>query len=178
MEPVRLRSGREVSIRPIRPDDGRALCAAHERLSPKSQYQRFLGAKPRLSAADARYLTDVDGIDHYALVATPTDRADWIMGVGRFVRREDESDAAEFAVVVGDPFQGEGIGTELIDRLARAARERGIARFTAMVLADNRAAHRLIHRLAADGLVPHREAAKRPLRHLGAVHEVVVELAA
>jgi GNAT superfamily N-acetyltransferase len=179
MDKVLLRTGRDVSIRPICASDGAALCAAYERLSERTQYQRFLAAKPRLSAEDVRYLTDVDGSDHYALVATPSDRVDWIIGVGRFVRHGDEPQAAEFAVVVSDPYQNEGLGTELIERLARAARSRGIARFTATILADNRPAHRLIHRLAAGGLVPRGEAATRPIeRHLGAVHEVVVELAA
>jgi RimJ/RimL family protein N-acetyltransferase len=179
METVLLRTGREVTIRPICASDGPALRAAYERLSERTRYQRFLAAKPRLSAEDVRYLTDVDGGDHYALVVTPTDRVDWILGVGRFVRHSDEPQAAEFAVLVGDPFQNEGIGTELIERLASAARARGIARFTATILADNRPAHRLIHRLAAGGLVPRGEAATRPIeRGLGAVREVVVELAA
>ena len=52
MEFVRLRSGREVAIRPIRADDVGRLEAAHARLSPDSRYGRFLAAKPRLTSEE------------------------------------------------------------------------------------------------------------------------------
>lgn len=178
MEVVRLSSGREVAIRPICAADAHALKLAYARLSPRSQYQRFLGAKPSLSAADTRYLTDVDGVNHHALVATPVGAPDWILGVGRFVRLPEDPRTAEFAVVVGDPFQGEGLGTELVERLARAAHRLGIVRFTATVFAENLPAHRLMHRLAAGGLVPQGEAARTIERHNGPVDELVVDLAA
>src|SRR5450759_1558767 len=108
MDPIHLRSGRAVWIRPITPDDAHALKLAYARLSPRSKYQRFLAPKPYLSASDTRYLTEVDGTDHYALVATPADEPNLIIGVGRYVRLPDDPLAAEFAIVVGDDFQGEG----------------------------------------------------------------------
>lgn len=148
MERVRLRSGRMVAIRPIQADDGERLEASHGRLSPESRYRRFLAAKPRLSADEVRYLTEVDGRDHVALVVTPAGDPDRIIAVGRFVRHRGDPAAAEFAIVVGDPYQGEGLGTELLRALADAALERGIVRFTATVLADNEAVHRLLRRLA------------------------------
>ena len=143
MEPIRLRTGRDVRIRQIRPSDAHALKLAYARLSPRSKYQRFLAPKPQLSTADTRYLTEVDGEHHYALVATPADEPELIIGVGRYVRLSDDPLTAEFAIVVGDEFQGEGLATELLERLAAAAREGGVERFTATMLADNRPAHRL-----------------------------------
>lgn len=166
---MRLRSGREVAIRPIRAADAGPLEAAYERLSPESRYRRFLAAKPRLSAHEVRYLTEVDGSDHFALIATLVEDPEVLIGVGRFVRDEGDPTAAEFAIVVGDPYQGEGLGTELIRRLADAAIERGIDRFTATVLADNEAIHRLLHRLAGRFA---------EYRRSGAVEELTVELAA
>jgi RimJ/RimL family protein N-acetyltransferase len=137
-----------VEIRSIRTDDGPRLRASHSRLSPKSQYQRFLGVKPELSAADTRYLVDVDGCSHFALVATEAETGQ-IVAVARFVRLSDDSEAAEFAVVVGDDYQRQGLATELMDRLAAAAAQRGVRRFRAAMLADNVAIRRLMQRLAA-----------------------------
>lgn len=169
METVKLRSGREVIIRQIRPGDGPWLKAGYRALSPESQYRRFLGSKPRLTDTDVRYLTDVDGHDHFALVATTARAPDWIIAVARFVRSSEDPQAAEFAIVVGDPYQGEGLGTELLERLASAATARGVHRFRATVLAENMAIHKLTRRVA--GRLPRQ-------RHLGTVDEVEVELAA
>jgi GNAT superfamily N-acetyltransferase len=169
MEPIRLPSGREIAIRPIRPDDGPRLEAAYERLSPRSQYQRFLASKPRLTPRELRYLTDLDGSDHVALLATPAENPNFILGVGRYVRLAADSRAAEVAIVVGDPFQGEGIAAALVERLGKVAAANGVERFAATMLADNVPAHRLMSHLAGGFATEHR---------LGAVDEVEVQLAA
>src|ERR1039457_2425148 len=96
---------RVVDIRPIRSDDGARLQTYHLGLSDESRYRRFLGVKPRLRDADARYLVEIDGSDHFALVATAATSGDGpgeIVAVARFIRFPDEPDTAEFAVVVGD----------------------------------------------------------------------------
>jgi RimJ/RimL family protein N-acetyltransferase len=147
-DPFTLPSGEEVAFRHIRPDDKENLAAAFGRLSPESQHKRFLAAKPRLSASDLRYLTEIDGFDHVAVLAVLADDPDAILGVGRFVRLTDLPDTAEVAIVVGDPFQGKGLGRELGRRLADEAREHGVARFTATLLGDNVAAHRLFHTIS------------------------------
>lgn len=166
MDIVTLPSDRRVGIRPIQADDGPRLRAAYERLTPQTKYLRFLAVKPRLTAADVAYLTAADGTDHVALVATPAEDPGRIIAVARFVRLGDEPEAAELAIVVGDPYQGEGLGTELLARLAEAARAGGIARLKATMLADNVPVHRLLrHGVAHE-------------RHLGAIDEVEVELAA
>ncbi len=179
METVTLKSGRRVLIREIRPDDGPRLELSYRALSPQSQYRRFLASKPRLSDADIRYLTNVDGRDHLALVATTTTAPEWIIAVARFVRFAEDPEAAEFAIVVGDPYQGEGLGTEMLERLAAAATARGIRRFRATVLAENVAVHKLMRRLTSH-LSPTAAspAAASRERHLGAVDEVELELAA
>ncbi len=143
-------TGFPVEIRPIRADDGVRLRASHARLSPESRYRRFLAAKPTLTESDARYLVEVDGRDHVALVATaPVDGADGeIVAVARFVRLPDEPDTAEFAIVVADAYQRRGLATELLRDLAAAATERGITRFRATMLSDNLAIQRMLERLA------------------------------
>lgn len=164
MGPYFLSDGTAVEIRPIRHDDSERLRAAHARLSPESRYRRFLGAKPILSAGDVEYLVDIDGSDHFALVGSvPDGRDESIVAVARFVRLADDPAAAEFAIVVGDSYQRQGLASELLARLAAAARERGVERFRAAILSDNVAIHRLI-----DGLADGEIAAA----HSGSVSEV------
>ena len=133
----------ELRIRPIRPDDKALLVAGHGQLSERSVYQRFLAPKPRLSAAELRYLTEVDGVDHVALVAVLAHAPQVLAGVGRWVRDPQTPDAAEIAIVVADDLQGRGVGRSLGAALAQEARRRGITRFTALMLPDNDAAQRL-----------------------------------
>lgn len=169
MELIRLKSGREVLIRHIRPEDGECLQLAYDHLSPESRYRRFLAAKPHLSASEVRYLVNADGHTHVALIATRPDDAGSILGVGRYVRLPEDPEAAEFAIVVGDPFQGEGLGTELLERLADVAVAHGVTRFHATMLAENEPAHRLLHRLGK------RQAR---LRRVGHLDEYEIDLAA
>lgn len=167
MDAITLKSGRQVEIRPIGPGDGPSLSAAYSQMSDETKYRRFLAVKPHLTGSDVRYLTNIDGARHVALVATPAGRPDEILAVARFVRLPEERDSAEFAIVVGDPYQGDGLGSALMERLARAAVERGVKRFIGMMLAENVAAHKLTRRLAG-------ELARE--RHFGPVDELEVEL--
>ncbi|HWE10140.1 MAG TPA: GNAT family N-acetyltransferase [Solirubrobacteraceae bacterium] len=156
MDLCALPDGRVVTIRPIRPDDRERLQLSHARLSELSRYRRFMSSKPVLTASDASYLVDIDGRSHYALVATVAEPAgEAIIAVARYVRLSADSDVAEFAVVVGDAWQRQGLGAELLGRLADAAVTRGVDRFYATILADNVAIRRLIDRLA-DGPVNRR----------------------
>ncbi len=141
-------SGEAVAFRYIRPDDKERLAAALGRLSPESQRRRFLPPKPRFSSSELRYLTEIDGFDHVAVLAVLADDPEAIIGVGRFVRLRDLPDTAEVAIVVGDDFQGQGLGRELGRRLADEARDRSVQRFTATMLGDNVAAHRLFHSIS------------------------------
>ena len=142
------KSGARVAFRYIRPDDKERLAEAFGSLSPESQYKRFLTAKPRLTSSELRYLTELDGVDHVAVLAVLADDLDHIVAVGRFVRLRDLPDTAEVAIVVGDPYQGQGLGRELGRRLADEARARSVRRFTATLLGDNVAAHRLFHAIS------------------------------
>jgi RimJ/RimL family protein N-acetyltransferase/nucleotide-binding universal stress UspA family protein len=133
-----------ITIRPITPDDRDALRAGFERLSPESRYRRFFVPMQELSDRDLDYLTQVDHRDHEALVAVDP-RSGELVGVARFVRTS--GDEAEPAIVVADDWQGQGIGTRIMDRLVARAREEGIHRFRAPVLANNEDALRLLTRL-------------------------------
>jgi acetyltransferase len=164
-----LPDGTQILIRPIEPADKGRLSIALARLSQRSIYRRFLGAKPKLSAAELRYLTEIDGHDHIALVAFLADDPESIVAVARCVRMPDAPDTAEFAIVVGDPLQGRGLGSLLARELATAARSAGIRRFSATMAGENVAVRRLI---------AHFTAALERDEIAGGVREVVVRLAA
>ena len=153
---VELRDGSRVRVRPIEPDDRDALAAAFERLSDRSRYRRFLAATPRLTSTVLTYLTDVDHHDHEALVAFDEASGD-LIGVGRFVREEGDDEAAEAAITVADDWQGRGLGTTLLELISARAREEGIERFTATLLAENREMLDLFDALGPVRVVDRRE---------------------
>ena len=146
-EAVRLRDGAEVFISILGPEHRGALAAGFEGLSKESRFRRFLSPKSSLSEAELSYFTDIDGETHFALAAghRRSDGSAAGLGTARFIRRPDDPDSAELAVVVVDEWQGRGLGRILLDRLVAAARERGIERLIGTVVATNRP---MIHLLA------------------------------
>jgi L-amino acid N-acyltransferase YncA len=161
-----LTDGTEVTLREIRAEDKPLLAAGHARLSERSRLTRFLASKPKLTDSDLRYLTEVDGVNHYAVVALS--QGD-IVGVARWVRLHDDPEAAEAAVVVGDRLQRRGLGKLLARQLADAAKARGVKRIRASILSDNPPADALM-RVIGDRLTDS--------GHDHGVHELTVELAA
>jgi GNAT superfamily N-acetyltransferase len=136
MSEATLRDGSRVEIRPVRRSDAELLLRGFERLSEESRYRRFLCSMPELSEAMVRYLTDVDHHDHEAVVALDPATGEGV-GVARYVRDGDRRERAEAAVTVIDDWQRRGLGTLLLELLAVRAREEGIDRFTALMLASN-----------------------------------------
>jgi GNAT superfamily N-acetyltransferase len=164
-----LPSGSRVLVRPIAADDKDKLERGLRQLSDESIRKRFLAAKPRFTKAELRYLTEVDGVNHIALVAVLEDDPEQLVAVARCVRLPDRDATAEMAIVVGDPWQNQGLGRMLANALADAAKAVGIRRFAATILGDNEPARRLMRTFA------------RRLKeaHAGyGVREVLVELAA
>ena len=141
---TKLRDGSTVVIRPLQPDDRDLIRSGFERLSDRSKYLRFGTVLPKLSDEQLSYLTEIDHHDHEALLALDPDSGDAI-GVARFVRVGDN--VAECAIVVADDWQNLGLGTQLMARLTERAREEGVERFTAHVLAENADALRLVENL-------------------------------
>ncbi|MBA3328533.1 MAG: GNAT family N-acetyltransferase [Solirubrobacterales bacterium] len=138
-----LPDGTRLRLRFIDPGDKPLLAEGLARMSRRSVHQRFLAAKPRFSSAELRYLTEVDGCDHVAIVAVLADEPSSLVAVGRFVRDRERPDEAEVAITIGDPWQRMGLGRAIGLVLADEARRRGIRRFTATLLGTNVAAHRL-----------------------------------
>lgn len=147
-----LADGTRILLRPIRPDDAEALREGFERLSPRSRYRRFLTPQRALTSEMVRYLTEVDGERHIALVAgveSPDLKHEEGIGVARLVRLDDEPDVAEAAVTVIDDYQNRGLGKLLLAALLRAASDRGIKMIRAEVLASNEPIQHLLARAGA-----------------------------
>jgi len=131
--PVILGDGTPAGIRPVYPGDQQELLRG-ELFSARTRYQRFLGAG-QVTPALARYLTEVDYVDHFAWVAV--DGAGALIGGVTYVRSASDVSLADISLMIKDEFQGRGLGTLLLGAVAIAARRNGIARFSADVLAEN-----------------------------------------
>jgi len=136
---TQLPDGAVLSLRPIRPDDGPMLAEGFRRLSPESRFLRFFSPLDHLSAAQLRYFTDIDYVDHFAWVATIATPDDPALGVGvaRYIRSKSDPSAAEAAVA--DDHHRRGIGSIMLEALAAVALTRGITAFHLLVRSDNHA---------------------------------------
>lgn len=131
---VVLRDGATGHLRPMTSADADAVQAFHMAQSQSSIYMRFFTYKSKLTSKELRRFTELDYNDRVAFVIT---RGADIIGIGRYDRLDDPS-VAEVAFNVSDHHQGRGLGSILLEHLAAAARERGIDRFSAEVLPENR----------------------------------------
>ncbi|HEX6799080.1 MAG TPA: GNAT family N-acetyltransferase [Ktedonobacterales bacterium] len=133
---LELLTGERIQVRPIRPGDAARLQAFHSQLSADSVVFRFFRYLPVLPDADAARFTHVDYVDRMALVATDgKGEGERLLAVVRYDRIT--SDTAEVAFVVADHWQGHGIATALLHRLAAFARLQGITHLLAVTLATN-----------------------------------------
>ncbi len=154
-ERAALADATRVVLRPIRPTDAPLLQEGFRRLSDRTRYLRFHGPRGDLSPEELRFLTEVDGERHFALVAA-LEQSQRLVGVGRFCRGTGFGDAAELALVVGDDFQGKGLGELLLSRLREAALERDVTRFTGAVLYENGAMRGLLRKVGGRVAIPSR----------------------
>jgi acyl-CoA synthetase (NDP forming)/GNAT superfamily N-acetyltransferase len=125
-----LMDGRIVHVRRISDGDEEALSALYSRASPRSRYLRFFSAGISIEREVQRLL--VRGDDHLALLAEHDGVA---IGVASYEILNGTQ--AEIAVLVDDAWQGDGIGSLLIEHLAAVARSAGIQELLGDVLAAN-----------------------------------------
>ena len=141
-----LRPGADgVELRPLRPDDSAAVLAVFAGMGPRSRELRFLASKTRLTGADVRQLTAVDGRNHVGVLAVA--RRARPIGIARFIRDRIDHESAEVAVEVVDEWQDRGVGTRLLLELRQRAVEAGVRRLKVFVSPDNSAVLRLLARM-------------------------------
>ena len=132
----RLRDGREVEIRALRPEDLPGLRETATRMSPETIYRRFFAPKRSFTEKEIDFFLNVDFTSHVALVAVLEEAGrPQIVGGGRYIGSGPA--CAEVAFAVDDPHQGLGIATRIMRHLVGIARANGIAQLTAEVLAEN-----------------------------------------
>lgn len=137
-EELRLANGREVLIRPIRPDDAIVLRAGFELLQPEEIRQRFLHAVNELTPAVAQKLCRPDPRTEFALVVSePLPPGEALVGGVARVSVKPGTRDGEFAILVSRYVAGMGLGRHLMRRLVRWARGKKLDRMTGDVLADN-----------------------------------------
>ncbi|MEV7937899.1 MULTISPECIES: GNAT family N-acetyltransferase [unclassified Kitasatospora] len=138
---ILLRDGGTARIRPITPEDAERLVEFYAQVSDQSKYFRFFAPYPRLSEKDVRRFTHHDFVDRVALAVVVRDRFIATVRYDRIDAQGRPSEAgtdAEVAFLVQDAHQGRGVASALLEHIAAVAQERGIRRFQAEVLPENR----------------------------------------
>jgi RimJ/RimL family protein N-acetyltransferase len=133
-----LKDGTTVTIRAIRRDDRIRLLEAFKNLDRESVYRRFFSPKKELTESELKQLTDVDFSQVVALVVTKQGKdGEILIGGGRYAADDAGSAQAELAFMTDDNYRGLGIASLILRHLVRIAREAGLSRFVAEVLAEN-----------------------------------------
>jgi acetyltransferase len=152
VSPFTLRDGTRTTIRPIRPEDEPLMIAFHETLSEQSVYSRYFQTMKLSTRVAHERLTRICFIDYDREMALVVSRRPThpgrheILAVGRLSRLLG-ANAAEFALLVADPYQGQGLGVELLGRLLQIARDEGLRIVTAEMLRNNRPMQRVCEKL-------------------------------
>lgn len=139
-EPITLKSGRKVLLRPIRPEDEPAHQAYHARLTPEDIHFRFFGLVREFPHSQMARFTQIDYDREMAFIATAPDEQGKpeTLGVVRIIGDPDNQ-RAEFAINVRSDQKGQGLGHILMEKIIRYSRERGTKVMVGEVLSDNRA---------------------------------------
>ena len=136
------KDGSEVMFRPIQPEDETMLRRFHETLSERTVHMRYLHAmqlSQRIAHERLARLCYIDYDREIALVAVrrnPYNNEPELMSVGRLTKRHG-TDSAEYAIIVSDRFQHQGLGKEMLRRLVEVARDEHIGMVFGTVLEDN-----------------------------------------
>lgn len=151
-----LPGGNDVIIRPIRPEDAELTQDFVSSLSEEAKYFRFMDAVKALSPTLLASLTQIDYTREMALLAlTEIDGREVELGVARYAMTPD-GESCEFALVVSDAWQKQGIGHKLMGVLMDVARSKGVQTMEGEVLKTNHPMLKLVQALGFHS-VPHPE---------------------
>lgn len=136
IEPILLKDGTLVQLRPIHPKDGGHAERFKGKLSEQSIYDRFLGYIPKVSKKIVDRMTDIDYSKEMAIVAEVSiDDEKEIIAVARIA--SEIKTETEFAVIIADNWQGKGLGNIMTDYMLKIAREMGFEKIVALVFKHN-----------------------------------------
>jgi acetyltransferase len=144
------KSGLRILIRPIRPEDAELFADLFATLSPTSVYYRFFRHMKMLAPEMLAMLTQIDYDREMALVAMDQSAdSDKMLGVARIISDPDGK-KAEFSIMIGDPWHGQGVGAQLLLNLLKVAIQRGVEKVWGTVLQDNIHMQRLGRKVGFD----------------------------
>jgi acetyltransferase len=139
----KLKDDRAVLLRPIRPEDEPLENELWKTFSEETQRFRFFSPMRTWSHATLVRYTNIDYDREIAIIANLTEDGEKKMiGVVRMILEPPDFKTAEVAIVVGDPWQGLGLGTKMIDCIIKIARDRNLESIYGLILRDN---NRSIH---------------------------------
>jgi acetyltransferase len=150
--PWTMKDGNEVTFRPIMPEDEPLVVKFHESLSEQSVYMRYFHMIALSQRIAHERLTRICYVDYDREIALVVEQRNGetgersILAIGRLTK-EPGTDEAQFAILVADPAQGRGLGSELVRRLLEIGRKEGVKRITAEILQDNYAMQKICERL-------------------------------
>ncbi len=135
---VKLKDGRVAQLRPIKPEDEPMWHQLLASCSPETIRMRFRYMFKATTHEMAARFCFIDYDRELAIVAEIEEEGQrQLMGVGRLVADSDHSNA-EYAVLVGDPWQGLGLGSLLTDYCLEVCPRWGISRVIAEMAPENR----------------------------------------
>jgi acetyltransferase len=145
------KDGTKVTIRPILPEDEGLLVKFHTVLSDRTVYMRYLQPimlQERVMHERLARISHVDYDREIALLAEGTSETDeeYIMGVARLSKIHGTNEA-RLSILIGDPYQGIGLGGELVRRAVEVARTERLERLSAILTADNQVMQHIFQKL-------------------------------
>ncbi len=147
IQSFKMRDETPVTIRPIRPEDEPAMVHFHGTLSEQSVYSRYFHHMNLSYRVSHERLTRICFIDYdREMVLVAESAGHEIIAVGRLTRQRGSNDA-EFAVLVGDPWQEHGVGGAMMRILVDVARQEHMTRVFGQILTDNRAMQEICKQL-------------------------------
>ncbi|MEO1208928.1 MAG: bifunctional acetate--CoA ligase family protein/GNAT family N-acetyltransferase [Cyanobacteria bacterium J06638_20] len=152
VSPWQLKEGQSVTVRPIRPEDEPLLVDFHRTLSEESVYFRYFHLMTLSHRIAHERLTRICFIDYDREMALVVDQKDSttgdhiILGAGRLSKLHGRNEA-EFALLVSDAYQKQGVGTKLLEQLVAVGRDEGLDTITAEILHENRAMQRVCEKV-------------------------------
>jgi acetyltransferase len=136
---VQLKNGQSAILRPIRPEDEPLEAEMFTLFSKETVYFRFFGYVPQVTHELLTRFTQIDYDREMAIIAEIQERPEGpphMAGVVRLVG-DAWNENAEYAIVVADPWQGQGLGSKMTDYILEIAKERGIRKVYGNVLSNN-----------------------------------------
>ncbi|UCD59058.1 MAG: GNAT family N-acetyltransferase [Candidatus Hydrogenedentota bacterium] len=138
MKTVSLADGKQIFLRPIKPTDDNMMVELFNSLSKETIHLRFFSTLKYMPKEQLQKFTHIDYEKQMAIVAlVNVGNRERIVAVGRYTLEEKEPDAAEFAIVVQDSYQGRGIGTEVLRHLAHVAKLQDVRVIVGYIMNEN-----------------------------------------